>query len=136
MTKAATAGISLADLNLASKCDAAYEFEYLDPQGRPTGVFLSVLGSQSQIVQKFVRQRLNEQRARQSMMQKRGKEVEATVEDDEEFANDAAAVRLVGWRGITEPYSPALALELVSTNSELRGQVFKASNDLGNFNKS
>lgn len=130
---AAAKTISLDSLDLTTQCEQAFEFEYIDPQGRETGVFISVLGSQSPTVQEFVRKSLNARRAREALAMKRGKELEVTVEDDEEFSNKAAAIRIVGWRGITEPFSQALALKLVSINSELRGQVFKASNDLQNF---
>lgn len=132
-TKAA--GVSIADLNLTKQCESAYEFEYLDPKGNPTGVFLTVLGSQSATVKNWERKTLNAARARTAMQIKRGKDVENRVEDDEEFGNDAAVVRIVGWRGITEPFSPGLALTLVENNSELRAQVFKASNDLANFTR-
>lgn len=132
---AAAKTISLDALDLTSQCEHAHEFEYLDPQGDGTGVFISVLGSQSPTVQDFVRKSLNQRRAREAMAIKRGKEIETTVEDDEHFSNQAAAIRIVGWRGITEPFTPALALKLVTINAELRGQVFKASNDLKNFTK-
>ena len=135
MSKGTTTGLSLADLNLNTQCERAHEFEYLDPQGRPTGVFLSVLGSQSPTVQKWIRGQLNTRRTREAMAAKRGKELETTVEDDEEFTIESAAIRLVGWRGISEPFSPGLGLELMSINAEARAQVFKASNDLGNFTK-
>lgn len=134
MTKP-TATVSLADLNLTKQCEQAFEFEYLDPAGNGTGVFLSVLGSQSPTVQKWIRRRLNERRQRELLAARRGKDVESSVEDDEEFAIEGATVRLVGWRGITEPFSPGLAEELVTINPELRAQVFKASNDLGNFSR-
>lgn len=135
LAKAAPASLSLADLDMNSACANAHEFEYLHPDGRPSGVFLTVIGSQSPVVQNWLRKTLNARRTREAIAVKRGKDIETTVEDDEEFGNDAAAVRLVGWRGITEPFSPGLALQLVERNAELRAQVFKASNDLGNFTK-
>jgi len=138
MTQAKTPAptFSIADLNLSRQCEAAYEFEYLDANARPTGVFLSVLGSQSPTVLNYVRRSVQDRRNREALLTKRGKDVPpVSVEEDEEFGNEAAAVRLVGWRGITEPYSPELALQLVANNAELRGQVFKASNDLANFTK-
>ncbi len=130
-----TTGFSLADLDLTSASEKAFEFEYLRTDGSETGVFLTVLGSQAPLVQSWVRKSLNRRRSQEAMAAKRGKEIDRTVEDDEQFGVDAAAIRVVAWRGITEPYSPENALLLMTNNSELRDQVFEASNNLGNFNK-
>ena len=130
-----TTGFSLADLDLTSASEKAFEFEYLRTDGSDTGVFLTVLGSQAPLVQAWVRKSLNRRRSQEAMAAKRGKEVDRTVEDDEQFGVDAAAIRIVSWRGITEPYSPENALLLMANNSELRDQVFEESNNLGNFSK-
>lgn len=137
MTAAAKpATISLAALDLSTQCETnAYEFEYVDSAGKGTGVFFTVLGSQAPKVQNWIRQRLNQRRAQEAMAAKRGKELQRTVEDDDEFSNEAAAIRILGWRGITEEYSHALAMRLVASNSEIRDQVFRASNDLSHFTK-
>lgn len=132
-TKPAT--ISLAALDLTALCENEFEFEYVDQAGNGSGVFITVLGSQAPKVQQWIKKRLNARRAQEAVQAKRGKEVARTVEDDDEFGNEAAAIRMVRWRGITEDFSPVLALQLVASNSELRDQVFKASNDLGNFTK-
>jgi hypothetical protein len=129
-------GLSLADLNLVDASENAYEFEYLRSDGRPTGVYISVLGSQAPKVQEWIRKTLNRRRTQEALAAKRGKEIERMVEDDEQFGIEAAAIRIVGWRGISEPYSPENALALCSNNSEVRDQVFEASNNLGNFSKS
>lgn len=133
MTK--TAGLSLADLDLTSASEKAFEFEYLKTDGSDTGVFITVLGSQAPKVQEWVRKSLNRRRAQEAMAAKRGKEIDRTVEDDEQFGVDAAVVRIVAWRGITEPYSQENAIILMTNNSELRDQVFEASNNLGNYSR-
>lgn len=133
MTKAT--GFSLSDLDLTSASENAFEFEYLRTDGSDTGVFITVLGSQAPKVQDWVRKSLNRRRSQEAMAAKRGKEIERTVEDDEQFGIDAAAIRIVGWRGIAEPYSHESALILMSNNLEIREQVFEASNNLGNFSK-
>lgn len=130
-----TTGLSLDDLNLVAASENSYEFEYLRTDGRPTGVFISVLGSQAPKVQEWIRKTLNRRRAQEAIAAKRGKEVERLVEDDEQFGVEAAAIRVVGWRGISEVYSPESALILCSNNSEIRDQIFEASNNLGNFTK-
>jgi len=133
MTKAT--GLSFEDLDLVSASENAYEFEYLRSDGGDTGVFITVLGSQAPKVQDWVRKTLNRRKSQDQLAAKRGKEVERTIEDDEQFGIDAAAIRVVGWRGITEPYSAENATRLMERNSEIREQVFEASNNLGNFIK-
>lgn len=130
-----TTGLSLDDLNLIAASENSYEFEYLRSDGRPTGVFISVLGSQAPKVQEWIRKTLNRRRAQEAIAAKRGKEVERLVEDDEQFGIEAAAIRVCGWKGITEPYTPEAALILCANNSEIRDQIFEASNNLGNFTK-
>ena len=94
-----------------------------------------MLGSQAPKVQEWVRKSLNRRRSQEAMAAKRGKDIDRTVEDDEQFGVDAAAIRIVAWRGITEPYSHESALILMANNSEIRDQVFEASNNLGNYTK-
>lgn len=128
--------ISLNDLDHEKKSEQAFEFEYVpEATGKGSGIFLSVIGSQSSKVQGFLRKQLNDKRARIAMAAKRGKELPSLIEEDEEFTHEAAAVRLVGWRGITEPFNHDNALFLVTKNAEIRSQVFENSNNLANFTK-
>ncbi len=99
-------------------------------------MFISVLGSQAPKVQEWIRKNLNRRRTQEAIAAKRGKEVERLVEDDEEFGIGAAAIRVVGWRNIKEPYSPEAAIKLCRNNSEVREQIFEASNNLANFTQS
>ncbi|PRC92676.1 hypothetical protein [Solimicrobium silvestre] len=128
--------MSLNDLNIVKKCDDAFEFEYIsETTGKGTGVFINVLGSHSPKVQGYVRRELNDLRKQAEMAKKRGKEIERSIEDDEGFSNEAAAIRVIGWRGITEDYSPELAVQLIASNPIIRAQIYAASNDLENFTK-
>lgn len=126
-------GFSLDDLNLVSASENSYEFEYIRGNGMATGVFISVLGSQAPKVQEWIRKNLNRRRTQEAMAAKRGKEIERTVEDDEDFGIQGAAIRIVGWKGINEPFSPEAAMTLCRNNSEIREQIYEASNNLGNF---
>jgi hypothetical protein len=128
-------GLSLADLDLVTASENAFEFEYLRPDGRDTGVFVTVLGKDAPRVQGWVRKTLNRRKTQDTLAAKRNKEIERTIEEDEQFGIDAAAIRIVAWRGINEEYTHENALILMERNSELREQVFEASNNLGNFNK-
>lgn len=138
MTKAS---FSLKSLDARAASETPFEFEYLLPDGSPTGVFLSVLGSQSKEVTAEVNRLMNLRRsaeATQAIAAKTGgRKADAfvTVESDIEFGQRVAAVRLVGWRGIEEPYDPDLALELCKSNQDIATQVAEKSSDMGNFMK-
>ena len=134
---------SLDDLDAKKASAKAFEFEYVDmATGEKTGVFLSVLGAESEVVQAAIAVAGNEQRRKQAV-----KELQRTpsattqtatydtVEDDDEYVRVLAAARLVGWRGISDPYSPENALKLVSSNRGVRNQILQNSNNMANFMK-
>lgn len=134
--------LSLEELDSSKAADKPFQFEYINALGEPSGVFLQVLGSQSETVSREVARLVNERRrkeAARSVAQKVGtgaKVVEFdTLESDVEFGQRLAAVRLVGWIGITEPWSPENALRLCKGNRELAAQVTTQSDLTGNFTK-
>lgn len=136
--------LTLDDLNLTEKCDQGFEFEYIDDAGKGTGFFITVLGSESNKVQEWIRRQLNQRRFAESQASKRGKELERSVEDDIDFGNQSAAIRIVSWRGLKASpaedapevkYSADLALQIVTMNSRIREAVLKESSELANFSK-
>jgi hypothetical protein len=129
--------VSIDDLNIIKKCEDGFEFEYLDAQGKDTGIFFTVLGAHAAKVQKWAFKQLNSQRSQAAILAKRGKAEEVrTVEDDVEFAHELMAIRIIGWRGITQPYTPELAVSLCANNPLIVEQVREASENLANFTKS
>lgn len=138
MTKP-TPGISLKSLDARSASETPFEFEYILPNGAGSGVFLSVLGGQSKQVSTEVNRLMNERRRQEAAHALNakfgGRKAEAfiTVESDIEFGQRVAAVRLVGWRGIDEPFSDELALQLCQSNQDISNQVAEKSSDLENF---
>jgi hypothetical protein len=128
--------IDLQALDLSTS--EGYEFEYVSESSAiPSGIYITVLGSNSDHVKKWVRQALNKMRQREAMQAKRGKDVDIrTVEDDEQFSIESAAIRVTGWRGISQEFTPELAIKLCTINPEIRAQIIKESDDLGNFTKS
>jgi len=129
--------VSIDDLNIIKKCEDGFEFEYLDAQGKDTAIFFTVLGAHAAKVQKWAFKQLNSQRSQAAILAKRGKAEEVrTVEDDVEFAHELMAIRIIGWRGITQPYTPELAVSLCANNPLIVEQVREASENLANFTKS
>lgn len=132
--------LSLSDLDARSASDAPIEFEYVSPDGTPSGVFLSVLGAQSDKVTSEVNRLVNDRRKKEAAqastrMGGRDQAVWTPIEDDIAFGQRLAAVRLVGWRGIKEDYSPENALKLCQINADVADQVTKTSNDSARFMK-
>jgi len=139
MTK--PAGLSLADLNARQHGAEAFEFEYLLQDGSGSGVFLSVLGAQSEKVTGEINRLVNERRKKEQVQAARNAGSRAAsaefipVEDDIAFGQRLSAVRLVGWRGITDPFTPENALALCQSNADVAAQVLEASNETANFLK-
>jgi hypothetical protein len=134
--------LSISDLDTSRASSEAFEFEYVNALGEPSGVFLQVLGSQAEAVTQEVARLVNERRRKEAardVARKVGTGPRAvefeTLESDVEFGQRLAAVRLVGWRGITEPWSPENALRLCRGNRELAAQVTMQSDMTGNFTK-
>lgn len=128
-------GISLSDLNLKTKCADGYTFDFLDESGNETGVKLTVLGAHAPSVQAWVNKQLNARRKQEAMQAKRGKDDVRSIEDDIEFGVEFMAIRIIGWEGITEPWSPENARLLCETNPAVVEQVKEASEKLANFTK-
>lgn len=135
--------VSIKALNARTAAAAPFTFDYLDEDGRPTGIRLSVLGQQAETVQNAINKNLNDMRlaaalraAEDGKLMAQGIEPEvrfSPIESDIAFGQMGAAVRLVGWEGIDEDWTPELALELVQGNPDIHQQVLKASNRLANF---
>lgn len=139
--KEATTGISLSSLNAVKASDAPFEFEYITPDGESSGVFLFVLGGQSEAVTKTAARMINEHRRKRAAREVSAKfgtkqKVEFdTLESDVEFGQQLAATRLVGWRGISDPFTPENALKLCQINKFIAAQVMEQSENMANFMK-
>lgn len=127
----------LDDLDAVSASETPFELEYIRADGANTGVFLLVLGSQSEKVQSEVNRLVNDRRKKQAQaaaLRKGADKADFTpIEDDIAFGHRLTAVRLVGWRGIKQEWSAENAYRLVSRNSEIAEQITTASNDVANF---
>lgn len=127
---------SLADLNLQKKCEDAVEFEPTTSTGKGLGIFLTVLGAHAPAVQRWVNKSLNERRRAEALQVRRGKNGDIRpIEEDIDFGIEVVAIRITGWRGITEEFSPENALKLCQINPEICAQVRETSEDLANFTK-
>jgi hypothetical protein len=130
--------LSLKDLDVAQACEVPFEFEVKDEvTGKGTGLFLTVVGSHAERILDFTKKALNERRVAEAMAAKRdprGRNAKPVpVEEDIEFSTEIVALRVVGWRGIEEPYSHENAIKLCTINPPIKEQILAVSEDLKNF---
>ena len=132
------AAFSLDDLDATRASAEAFEFEYLMPDGEPSGLFLSVLGGQSEQVTREVARIINERRRRDAVRAAKRKKDSVefdTFESDLETGSQLAFVRLVGWRGMVEEFNEANAMRLCSSNRDVAAQIIEQSDLMANFMK-
>jgi len=126
--------------NFADAAEAGYEFELLLPGTQePTGAFITVRGDQSKTVKAYARKKYAEFRLREQQAKRRGKDVEdMTIEEAEELSIEAAIVRVIGWRGISEgktevAFSKENAARIFAAHSWIKDAVMEESSQLLNF---
>jgi hypothetical protein len=133
---AAKKDVSLADLNLTKQCEQSAEMEVKTVRGKGTGIVLSVLGAHAPEIQKWINKELNNRRREEALQAKLGKHASIRmIEEDIDFGMGVVAIRITGWRGISDQWSPENALLLCQTNAEIAAQVKEFSDDIANFTK-
>lgn len=131
---------SINDLDLRKSCEQGFEFEVADDAtGKGTGIFLTVIGSHAQSILDFTKKELDSRRVAEAIAEKRdprGKNPQAKVipiGNDFEFSTAVIALRVTGWRGISEPCSHENVVRLCTINPLIKEQILKVSDDLSNF---
>jgi hypothetical protein len=135
------ATLSLADFDERTPSDIPYKVAYPKPDGTTSPLILHILGDQSPRVQSEQNTLINERRKLEAAVeaQKASGALADTytpVEPIIEFGQRLAAVRLVGWDGVKEPYSKEAALNLIKSSERLAKFVSTESGRIGNFIKS
>ena len=133
-------GFDLAALDTIEACNKAAEIEILHPlTGAPTGVFISVLGKDSDVYRGLVRGLADEKLRQQAV----GRGDTATLEKMERQNNEALAAVTTGWRtgekrvitlnGEELEFSQSNARRVYERIIPVREQVAEAVNNLENF---
>lgn len=134
---AATSAAQLVDItefDVVGACERGHEFELRNPDGSSTGIKLFVLGSFAPEVvahsARVAEQFINEQR----LAQRKGKMAKSKTMEELKAQNiEGAVVRVVGWSGVRQPYTPELLRAALGRNPHWIPQVVEAADDLGNF---
>lgn len=132
--------VDLADLNTAEACNKAYRLELLHPKTRAKlGVFISVLGRDSDVFQAYIKEKQNDALRKQANAQRRNKDLPApTVEEAEADACEALAAVTTGWENVVLggealAFNVPNAIRLYTEQVWIRRQVDEAVADLENF---
>lgn len=141
---------SLSSLNAVTRSDNPFRFEYVLPSDmrkredvpEEEKIYLLVVGAQSETASKASNAIINagrQKRAARATLKKVGSGAKSDVvefdpiEDDVERGQRMAASRLVGWEGISEPWSLENAHKLCTINQDIAAKVILYSEELANF---
>lgn len=130
--------LDLTKNNPADKAEAGFEFTVVLPDGTETDAKIKVRGNNSPVVKAFGRKTFKEYQMREQRSKRTGKEDELSLDEAEEFAARAAAVRVIGWSGIAEEgkeivFSKEEAERIFLNYPFIREQVMEESNNILNF---
>lgn len=150
-------GFDFSIFDAATACDTPHEFELTAPfdfpqrgisAGDPIGVFLSVIGAESDAFQQYLRAEANALRKKAFADQRKGKgDGPVMVEEEEEVGLRALAMCVKGWRtvidGKSEPVitdegkrlecTPENVIHWLRKYRPFRVQINDATADLANF---
>lgn len=136
---------SLSVFDTVAACNEGYELELLKPNGDGSGIFISVLGKDSDEFKQFQREQRDAVNRKVMKARKRGQDVKMdSAEMSEEKEIDLLTRLTTGWRNMP---SFTVEGELLSFNKEnaamlytkfpsIKRQVDEASADMQNFIKS
>lgn len=130
------------DVDTVAACNAGAEIEFLHPvTNQPTGMFVTIVGKDSDIWQQLTNDSIDKERRRQFMAQKKGKVAEprSKSETDREVVEMLAAgttgFRDVVLDGEPLPFSEENAIKLYTKRPAFKQQVDEAIANLENFIK-
>lgn len=140
MTK--NTGFIIDDYDEVAFAEEGYEFEAKTPDGKGTGFFIKVRGTESKVVQDIIKSKINEERSKEFISQRTGKPRQPNqFEDDIKEGLDLTVARIISWRGVFDkagkevPFTKEEGLRVLGKFRSLAGQVTEASSDLANFIK-
>lgn len=131
--------LDLSKTNPAKAAEIGYTFNVTLPDGTVTDAKITVRGSNSATVKNYYRRMFQEMKMKEQQAKRRGREVEEpTLDELEEQASEAAAMRIISWEGIaTEgkavPFTQEAAVKIMKEHDWLRNQVVEHSDNVFNF---
>jgi hypothetical protein len=123
----------------AKAAEVGYTLDLTLPDGTKTDAKITVRGANSPAVKNHARRVYQEFKVKEQQAKRRGKEPEdLTLEEAEDMAAEAAAVRVIGWVGIAEDgkeiqFTKDEAERIMKAYPFIREQVMDASDSIFNF---
>jgi len=143
MTNTKTPSFDLASLDTIAACNVPCEIEIQHPVTmEKTGIFISVVGKDSDVYRDRIKALANENLARDAA--RRGKQERPDIDKMEAKSIDVLVASTVAWRSANTPgqvmldgdaldFSPDNAHKIYNRILPIREQVQEAINDLENF---
>lgn len=144
MIEVETKAVDLADYDPKVACEKSVEIELVHPQTEEgVGVFISIIGRESEAFQKAVNAKINHSLKLQAINKNKPQIV--TVEGNEDEAAELLAQCTTGWRSVGSPpntivyggvnygFSQSNAKLIYGKSRWIRNQVDKAVGDLSLF---
>lgn len=129
--------VDIGDFDAVAESEGGYEIELLHTDGvTGTGVFVTVQGKHSDAVKKWNGALINKMTREHQMAARKGKTVEPKTLEELDAQNiEGAAVRVIGWRNVKQPFSQDLMKGALKRNPHWIDAIVRESDDLGNFTK-
>ena len=118
--------------------EAGYEFNLKLPNGQATDCFIKVRGNYSAIVRQYQKKKYAEWQIKVQAAKRKGKEYEMELDEAEELAVEAAVIRVIDWRGLSEggkelPFSKENAERVLAKHEWIREQIQEEAGQVVNF---
>ena len=138
----------LGSIDTVAACNKGFEVELKHPATKePLGIFWSVLGSDSDTVREYTKEKINTNLRKEAAARKKGGEPDVrTVQDFERDSVEFLTICSVGWRtgesntikfrGEDLEFNVPNAKKVLTDMPWIRKQLDEAINDLENFMKS
>lgn len=128
--------LDITGFDAVAESEVGFEFELKGAQDEGTGVMVSIIGRHADVVVKWTSKLLNQMQREEAMAKKSGKAAPIkTLEELREQNVEAAAMRVIGWKNVKQPFSQDLMKQALRRNPHWVDQIIKESDDLGNFTK-
>lgn len=131
--------IDILGFDTVAQCENTQELMMLAADGfTETGVTFHVLGSHADAVKEHFKKKTKSFMSRSAIAEKQGKTEEFSeklVDAKDQNEVEGAAVRVTGWSGVKQVFSPELLKQVLARNPHWITQIVKFSENIGNFTK-
>lgn len=138
MTTKPANGLSIASIEKAVATETPADLEPVLPNGDPSGIILLVKSDQAPSVIEALNKLANTRRKKEQIAQAQAQkarpgEAFIPVEQDMLAYRKAVAIRLAGWRGLTDEFTEDNAIHLLSVLPTFGPQILEKASEMTGF---